>query len=111
MAEFIVSINMELEWNRMRSINMVKKMKGQVIICGYGQVGKSAAAPLKDSGEEIVVGDIDPERVNTAISDELAAIEGDATNDDVLKLADIENAAYIIVSTGYDSLKFCPPEP
>ena len=104
MAEYIVSMNMELEWNKMRSINMVKKMKGQVIICGYGQVGKSAAAPLKDSGEEIVVVDINPERVNAAIVDDLAAIEGDATDDEVLKLAGIENAAYIIVSTGDDSL-------
>jgi voltage-gated potassium channel len=104
MAEYLVTLNMEYEWHKRRSINMVKKMRDHVIICGYGQVGGSAASTLQESGRQVVVIDQNQERVKAAQENDLAAIEGDAAQDDVLRAAGIEQAGSIIVSTGDDSL-------
>ncbi len=104
MAEYLVSFNMENEWHKRRSRNRVKKMKDHVIICGYGQVGSSAAATLQENGREIVVIDADAKRVTAAHDLELVAIHGDATQDETLLLAGVDRARSIIVSIGDDSL-------
>ena len=104
MAEYLVSFNMEHEWRKRRSSNMVNKMKDHVIICGYGQVGSSAAAALQESGRQIAVIDSNPDRVSAAHESEMIAIEGDATQDETLRIAGVERAGSIIVTTGDDSL-------
>lgn len=104
MAEYLVSLNMEHEWDKRRSRNMVKKMEDHVIVCGIGQVGGSAASTLLESGQQVVLLDINPDRVNAAHEADMVAIEGDATQDEVLQMAGIGRAKSIIVSTGDDSL-------
>ena len=104
MAEYLVSLNMEVEWRRRRAKSMIQKMHDHVIICGYGQVGSSAAKTLKSSEHEVVVIDNDPERVMKAHDADLVSLEGDATRDEVLLMAGIERAESIIVCTGDDSL-------
>lgn len=104
MAEYLVSFNMEHEWRKRRSSNMVNKMKDHIIVCGFGQVGNSAAATLQESGRDIVVIDGNPQRVKIAHENDLAAIEGDATQDETLIEAGVERARSIIISTGDDSL-------
>ena len=83
---------------------MVNKMKDHVIVCGYGQVGSSAAASLQQSGQQIVIIDSDPDRISAVHESEMIAIEGDATEDETLRMAGVERARSIIVSTGDDSL-------
>ncbi len=104
MAEYLVSLNMEDEWRKRRAKSMIKKMEDHVVVCGYGQVGSSAAKTLMDSGREVVVIDSNPERVRSAHDAEMVSLEGDATRDEVLLVAGIERAESIIVSTGDDSL-------
>ena len=104
MAEYLVSLNMEHEWRKRRSSNMVNKMKDHVIVCGYGQVGSSAAASLQQSGQQIVIIDSAPDRISAVHESEMIAIEGDATEDETLRMAGVERARSIIVSTGDDSL-------
>jgi voltage-gated potassium channel len=83
---------------------MIEKMRDHVIVCGYGQVGSSAAEALKSSGKEVVVIDSNADRVTLAQDADLLALEGDATRDEFLQAAGIERAESIIVSTGDDSL-------
>ncbi len=104
MAEYLVSLNMEHEWRKRRSRNMVKRMKDHVIVCGFGQVGSSAAAALQEGGLEVVIIDNDAERVSAAHEADLAVIEGDAAQDETLIEAGIEVARSLLVSTGDDSL-------
>lgn len=104
MAEYLVSFNMEYELRKRRSSNMIKNMKDHVIVCGFGQVGSSAAAALQENGKQIVVIDVNPERVNFAHERGLAVIEGDATQDETLSKAGVERSQSIIVSMGDDSL-------
>lgn len=104
MAEYLVSFNMEHEWRKRRSSNMVKKMSNHTIVCGYGQVGSSAAETLQQGDRQIVIIDNDPRRVTAAYEAELMVVEGDATQDATLNMAGIDRAGTIIVTTGDDSL-------
>jgi voltage-gated potassium channel len=104
MAEYVVSINMIDEFRKRRSKNMVKKYSDHVIICGYGRVGMSAAAALTDSQRQIVIIDSDPARVSQALEAGLAALEGDASQDEILHEARLAEAWGIVVTTGQDSL-------
>lgn len=104
MAEYVVSINMIDEFRKRRSKNMVKKYRDHVVICGYGRVGRSAAAALQDSHRQIVIIESDPAKVLLALEAGLVALEGDASQDEKLHEAGLAEAWGIIVTTGQDSL-------
>ncbi len=83
---------------------VVKKMMNHVIVCGYGRNGYRACEELKNSGKEFVVIENDNEILST-IPDESSfhVIAGDATQDDILRLARIEHAKFIITTLPKDS--------
>ncbi|MFC2125635.1 potassium channel family protein [Bacteroidota bacterium] len=82
----------------------MKKLKNHVIVCGYGRNGYRACEELKNSGKDFVVIESDDEILNT-IPDEsrFHVISGDATQDEVLQLARIEFADFIITTLPKDS--------
>ena len=104
LAEYVVSINMVDEYRERRAKSMVKKMQDHVIICGYGRVGKSAAATLQESQRKIVIIESNPAYVQQALVDGFMAIEGDASQDEILLEAGLQNAWGIVITTGEDSL-------
>jgi voltage-gated potassium channel len=90
---------------RRRMQRTIDELKDHVIICGYGRVGSSSANALVQSGYDVVVVEKDAEIVQVVLEQgELPAIEGDATNDDVLRLAGVERASGMLVSTGDDAV-------
>jgi voltage-gated potassium channel len=102
--EYILTVNVGATLRRRRMGREIDKLQNHVIVCGYGRVGKSAVASLKNSRKSIVVIDKDPELAKSAFSAGVAVIEGDSTNDEVLIQAGIERAWGIMVCTGDDSL-------
>ena len=85
---------------RRRMEREIGRMKGHVIVCGYGRAGRAAADYLVSEGRELVVVDRDPERLqNTAY----AAVVGDVTDDDVLRAAGIERAQALIAALDDDA--------
>lgn len=104
MAEYVVSINMVDEFRKRRSKSMVNKLEDHVIICGYGRVGKSAAATLQEGQRQIVIIDSDPANVQQALDAGIISLEGDATQDEILLEAGLPKAWGIVITTGEDSL-------
>lgn len=85
---------------RRRTQRRIAAMDGHVIVCGWGRVGRTIAAHLQGAGAEVVVVDNDPSRV--ALVDG-PAVEGDATDDNVLRAAGIERAATLIAALSTDA--------
>lgn len=90
---------------RKRMEKAIKKLKGHYILCGFGRVGRNIAHELTATDRHFV-----------AIDEELARLEehkektpgflylhGDASDDDVLLLADLEDAKGLFAVTGDDS--------
>lgn len=79
----------------------ISKLNDHVILIGHGRVGKLAAKALCDRGIDCVIIDESFENKDELENDKnIFAIEADATDDEVLKLAGIEKASKMIVSTG-----------
>jgi voltage-gated potassium channel len=83
----------------------ISKLKDHVIICGYGKYGKEISLHLIQHDIPFVIIDNDPEVIEEVRTqeDNLFYIQGDATMDDTLLNAGIENAEAIISALPDDS--------
>ena len=80
------------------------KLSGQVVLVGYGRVGRRVAAALLERGVHLVVAEQQRELVEGLRSRQVAAVSGDAAEPAVLIQAHIARAALLVVSGG-DSLQ------
>ena len=74
----------------------VKKIKDHFIICGFGDTGKEVALEFKHSKMKFVVVDIDPESSRLTRDESILFIKGDASDDEVLMEANIEQAQGLV---------------
>src|SRR3990172_6530261 len=82
-----------------------KKLNNHIIICGYGMTGQAVVDELinkKYDTEQIVVIDNDEESIRNAADNNITAILGSASKENILKKAAIEKAETIIITTGRD---------
>ena len=76
----------------------IKRLKNHVIICGYGRYGKEVSAHFKNHGIEYLIIDQDSDTIENIKNDEehILFIEGDATHDEALLAANIQEARALI---------------
>ncbi|WP_431286991.1 YbaL family putative K(+) efflux transporter [Roseateles chitinivorans] len=79
-------------------------LEGQVVLVGYGRVGRRIADALTERGIPFVVADESRETVEALRKRGLAAVSGDASEPMVLIQAHIANAAMLVVAVP-DSMK------
>jgi len=103
MTQTIVELELGDAINRRRNKRMIDKLKDHYIICGYGRVGRGAAAELQHAGAPFVVVDCEPERVERAMSDGMLAVAADATRDDTLHQVGIERARGLVAALATDA--------
>lgn len=87
---------------RRRMDQRIAAMRGHVIICGHGRVGRSAREYLVANGYDVVVVDKDPQRVE-GLETDVAHIVGDVTDDAVLREAGIEHARALVAALETDA--------
>jgi len=76
----------------------IARMKGHYIICGYGDVGRAVAAELQRERVRFVVIDRNPQQTESAWTEEVPHIVGDAADDGVLQAAHIERAKGLVTT-------------
>ena len=82
----------------------IRKLNNHVIICGYGRNGKQAALNLHEHKEDFVIIEKDESLAQKIREDEsLLYIEGDATDDEILKAAKLESARALIAALPNDA--------
>lgn len=85
---------------RRRMDRKIADMRGHVIVCGWGRVGKAVAHDLVRDGKQVVVVDQDADRVRSL---DIPSIVGDATLDATLRAAGIEHAAALVAALDADA--------
>ena len=83
--------------------NRIAKLKGHFILCGYGRVGEEIARKFKEEGIPFIIIDNQPERVALAEQSGYLYLQGDATSDEVLREAGIEQARGLVAAAGDDA--------
>lgn len=82
----------------------IRGLREHVVIAGLGRVGRVIADQLEEAGVAFVVIDPNVERVASARARGWLALEGDATNDDVLRAGAIENAQALVCTAPTDAM-------
>lgn len=85
---------------RRRMDRQINKMNGHTIVCGWGRVGMAVAQDLRHEGHEVVVVDMNADRVRDL---EFPVVVGDATRDDTLKAAGIMRAQSLVAALDGDA--------
>ena len=102
-TEFFVAGHLgELLAGRRRQ-KMIDSLSDHHIICGFGRVGRQVARDLRAAGAKYVVIDATPENRELAQGVGVRYIDGDASDDSVLRAAGIERARSILACADSDA--------
>lgn len=81
----------------------IDKLDGHVVICGAGNNGAEAIRNLQAYNKEIVVVESDEKLIETLKENDVLYIQGDATDEDILRSAGIESASALITTLPRDT--------
>lgn len=105
LSVFFLEKDLDQSLRRRRMEKRVQNLRQHFIICGFGRVGRSVARELQNTGRHFVAIDIEETRFEENIDrfPGLLYLHGDASDDDLLEAAHIEDARGLFAVTGDDS--------
>ncbi len=83
--------------------NALSKLNDHIIVCGFGRMGNLACKEFSRMGKPFVVIDADAELLEGFDLPHGIALAGDATNDDVLRRAGVEQAHSLVTVMASDA--------
>jgi voltage-gated potassium channel len=89
---------------RRRWFKQLEEIKNHFIICGFGRVGSHTAEEFAKANIPFLVIDISPDAISLARSLGYLALQGDATDEEILRLAGVERARGMISCLPSDAL-------
>jgi voltage-gated potassium channel len=102
LIQYMIEGNIGTTLWRRRMKTKIAKLKGHFILCGYGRVGEEIAHIFKEEDIPFVVIDNRPDCIARAEEHNYLYVEGDATSDEILKEAGVENARGMVAALGSD---------
>ncbi len=103
MTQTIIELEFGEALGKRRVKHMIDKLENHFIVCGFGRVGRGAAAELQHSGMPFVVVDRDPDRVTRATNAGMLAVEADSTRDETLHSVGVARARGLIAALATDA--------
>jgi voltage-gated potassium channel len=103
MTQTVIELELYQFFGKRRIKNMIDKLDGHVILCGFGRVGRGAADELAQAGAKFVVVDQNDDRVERAMKSGMLAVAADATRDETLRDVGIARARGLIATLGSDA--------
>lgn len=88
---------------RRRMNRLIGTLEKHFIVCGYGRIGQAIVAGYLANKVPFVVVEVDQQRIEQLRSQDVPYVEGDASDDSVLKAAGIEKARALIAVTSTDA--------
>ena len=103
MTQAIIELELNQYFEKRRTRKMIEALHDHYIICGFGRVGRGAAAELQRAGVPFLVIDKNEDRVEWAIKSGMLAVLADATDDQNLNDAGILRAKGLIATLQSDA--------
>jgi len=84
----------------------ISKLKNHFVICGYGRMGAVIAKELQEKDLDFVIIEVNDKKVEKIRSKGMFCVHGDATSEETLTAARVDNAAgvAIVLDTDQDNL-------
>jgi voltage-gated potassium channel len=81
----------------------IDSLSGHTIVCGYGRNGQKAVTKLQNYDQKIVIVEREESLIKAIEKDKILYVNGDATFDENLILAGVQNAGNLIVALPSDA--------
>jgi voltage-gated potassium channel len=102
-VEFMIENSLSGMMGRRKMRKDIENMLGHYILCGYGRVGQHIADDLKRADATFVIIERDPAAAERASDLGFLVIKADATSDETLREAGIENARGLVSALSSDA--------
>ena len=102
-TQIVIELELNQYFQKRRAKKMIESLHDHYIVCGYGRVGRGAAAELKRARVPFLIVDNNEERVEGAIHAGMLAVLADATSDETLREAGIMRAKGLIATLQSDA--------
>jgi voltage-gated potassium channel len=99
----LVEGELHQRWQRRRRDRIMEHLSHHFIVCGFGRIGSVIADEFARQRIPFIVVDRDPDRARAAGAAGHVAIEGDASQEDVLKRVGVERARGLVAAVGTDA--------
>ena len=103
LARLLLEGELRAIFGRYRTEGKMKTVTNHYIVCGYGRMGKRICKELSAKPLPFIVIDKNPDVIAALQREGLMAVEGDATQDDVLIRAGIERAKGVVSVVNTDT--------
>jgi voltage-gated potassium channel len=88
---------------RRRVQKIINTLQNHIIVCGYGRIGSVVAREIEKEGHNVVVIEKSSEVLKQLEQEGRLFVNGDATVDEILLLAGLKHAKYLITSLDQDA--------
>jgi voltage-gated potassium channel len=103
MTQTVIELELNQFFGKRRTKNMIDKLEGHFILCGFGRVGRGAAEELRQANMPFVVVDNDEDKIERAMHDGMLGVVGDASRDETLKDVGVDKARGLIATLASDA--------
>ncbi len=103
MAEVVLAEIGSGRRERRKMQEQISALSDHYVVCGYGRVGSTVAAELRESGRSVVIVDVMADSVERARDDGYLVVEGDATDETTLLAAGIGKATGLVATIDEDA--------
>jgi voltage-gated potassium channel len=103
LAEFIFQRSLTNVLGRRTMMKKIAQLKQHSIICGYGRTGSRVVAELQSAKKKFVVIDENEEIIRRLDELSIPYIQGDATDEDTLEAANIDQADSLVTALDSDA--------
>lgn len=90
-------------FGRSRMEREIEKLSGHYIVCGAGRVGRTVARELRARNQKCLVIERDPARAKWAEDEQFPVVVGNASSEEILKLAQIGRALGLVTAVSSDA--------
>jgi voltage-gated potassium channel len=102
-SEYLLTRNSLAARRQREKKKYLESMENHIIVCGYGRNGKQAVAKLQDYNRDFVIIEKNQEVIENASLDSKYFIRGNANEDEILQMAEIEKASVLIAALPDDA--------
>ncbi|MEM6978247.1 MAG: NAD-binding protein [Planctomycetota bacterium] len=95
LAQLVLDGELRHNLEMRRMIRNIESLRGHIIICGYGRMGRRLASKLRGRRDILVI-DLDEDKLAEAAEDGFMVLRGNASEEDLLRAAGIEYASVLV---------------
>ncbi len=102
-VEFLAEGHLTGLMERRKMRKQIEELRNHYILCGYGRVGRQVAKEFLKARVPFVVIENNPDTILKCREEGLLCLEGDASDDQILKAADVERAKGLVAVVDNDA--------